>query len=752
MNVYHHQKPVQMSQTITNAEKIRRLPWNTALNASNNVFAQLTYFGPSFVLFLNELNFTNTQIGLLLSFLPFTGLVALVTAPAVARFGYKRTFLTFWGARTVITAGLLLVPWMLLEFSSQAVLVLVTLVVFGFALFRAIAEVGLYPWIQEFIPDSVRGRHGAVTDMAARITGITSIAVASFVLGLSGGLERFMLLFAVALIFGFLTVWSASHLPGGAPIRGKEVSNISYRYFLKVFGDSNFLFYVAGICILTIGTTPMVSFLPLFMEREVGLSESHTVLLQIGMLVGGLLSTYLFGWASDRYGSKPVLLTGVYMKILLPIAWMLMPRNSELSLPAALLISLVAGSADIAWLLGSGRLLFVKVVPREKRAQYMAVYYAIIGLIGGLSQFIGGGVLDLTQGLRGEFLIFPIDPFFPLFVFGLILTILTIIIFRYVQADSPVSVSEFAGMFIHGNPILAFESMFRYYRARDEEAVVAVTERMGQIKSPLAVDELLEALKDPRFNVRFEAIISIAHMEADPRLVQALRSILDGTELSLSVIAAWALGRLGDPTAIESLRHGLNSQYRSIQAHCARSLGTLGDNESAPLLLERLKAETDKGLRIAYASALGKLRCVDAIETILDVLLNTANEGARLELVLALVRIVGYEHHFIRMLRNFRHDKGTTTAQAMLVIKRRLHSTDSALNSAITESETAFAQEDFDGAAVLLSQLILLLPEDFCTPSNQEILKECSIRLQEFKADRIEYVLLALHTLDVAVL
>lgn len=60
-----------MTQPLTTVEKIRRLPWNVALNAFNNIFAQLTFFGSAFVLFLNELGTNNTQIGFLLSLLPF---------------------------------------------------------------------------------------------------------------------------------------------------------------------------------------------------------------------------------------------------------------------------------------------------------------------------------------------------------------------------------------------------------------------------------------------------------------------------------------------------------------------------------------------------------------------------------------------------------------------------------------------------------------------------------------------------------
>jgi HEAT repeat protein len=136
----------------------------------------------------------------------------------------------------------------------------------------------------------------------------------------------------------------------------------------------------------------------------------------------------------------------------------------------------------------------------------------------------------------------------------MVLTFLSLVLFARVKADSEVSLSQFAGLFMHGNPLLALEFMVRYYRARDERTTVVMTERMGQTKSRLTVDELLEALKDPRFNVRFEGIISIARMDSDPRLIEALCTILDGTELSLSTVSAWALGRIGDESALPSLR------------------------------------------------------------------------------------------------------------------------------------------------------------------------------------------------------
>ncbi|MEP6985171.1 MAG: MFS transporter [Chloroflexota bacterium] len=612
-----------MTATLTTTEKIRRLPWNTTLGATNNIFAQLTFFGPAFVLILSQLHLSNTQIGFLLSLIPFTGLIALAVAPAAARFGYKRTYVTFFGIRKIFAAGLLLAPLVMARFGVNGILVYITVVIGGFALCRSISETAYFPWAQEFIPNTIRGRYTSINDIMSRFTGIGSLALGSLILGLATGLDGFMIIFLIGLIFGVIAVWAATHIPGGAPMAESAGGSMSYHHMLNVLKDKNFLTYVTALAILIIAVTPMGSFLPLYMTQQIGLTDSMVVTQQIALLIGGLSSTYLFGWAADRYGSKPVMLVGLYVKIALPLMWMLMPRHSALSATAALVIAFINGASDIAWAIGSGRLLYVKVVPSEKRGEYMAVYYAAVGLIGGISQVAGGGALDLTRNLSGQFLFFTIDPFFPLFVFGLIFTAISVYLFTKVQADSNVSVSDFAALFTHGNPVLGLESLVRYYRARDEKETVAMTERMAKTKSPLTVDELLEALIDPRFNVRFEAIISISHMDSDPRLVKALCEFVVGTELSLSVVAAWALGRIGDKDAIPALRHGLASQYRSIQAHSARALGTLLDDESAPVLLERLKTESDRGLRIAYSSALGNLRVSEAIPTLFEILAQT---------------------------------------------------------------------------------------------------------------------------------
>jgi MFS family permease len=740
-----------MSSEPTTVDKLRGLPWSITGNSLNTVFVQFTYFGSAFILFLSQLGLTKSQIGFLLSLFPFSGLIALLIAPWVARYGFKRTFLTFYGLRKVVTAFLLLTPWVFARFGPQPTLVYVSALVALFALCRATAETGVYPWIQEYVPNSVRGKYSATNNAATTLVGFLAVAVAGFVIGRTAGLTGFMWLIAVGVFFGLLAVWAFSFVPGGAPVQGEEAEALARRDLKGAIRDPNFARYLGGVALLIAGTTPMVSFLPLFMQEEVGLAAGNVVWLQTGTLFGGLVSGYLWGWAADRYGSRPVMLWGLVIKLFLPLAWLLMPRGTLISLPVALGIALFQGVGDMGWAIGSARLLFVSIVPSARKGDYLALYYTWIGLVGGGSQLLGGRILDLAQQLRGQLLVIPLDPYTPLFMGGLLFTAVSILLLRTTASDTQVSVTRFAGLFLRGNPFLAMQSVIRYHMARDEHAAVLVTERLGESKSPLTVDELLASLQDPRFHVRFEALVSIARLGPDDRLVTALVEILHGSEPALSVLAAWALGRMGDERLAEPLREALNSPYRSVQAHSSRALGALGDSSAIPTLRHRLAYESDYGLRVAYASALGQLGVAEATGEILELLGESEDEASRMELALALARIVGDEHGFIQLLRQARLELGTATAQALAGLNKkleRLYPDEPALAATAAAAADALAHEDLPAGSARLVDLIHELPGACAGDSHQLILTEAARRLAHDGVLRHEYLLLAIHALN----
>jgi hypothetical protein len=168
--------------------------------------------------------------------------------------------------------------------------------------------------------------------------------------------------------------------------------------------------------------------------------------------------------------------------------------------------------------------------------------------------------------------------------------------------------------------------------------------------------------------------------------------------------------------------------------------------------MERLKAEPDKGLQIAYASTLGKLQTKEAAPLLLDVLEDTRNHGARVELVLALVRIVGDEGSYIRLVRNARGEAGTTFSQAMTAFRRKISrdsATAQALLATIEQCADRFARNHMTEAVEVLAQLIRQLPPARYDQAAMTILETCANRLAQHQTRRMDYIFLAIHTIQV---
>ncbi len=559
-----------------------------------------------------------------------------------------------------------------------------------------------------------------------------------------------MLLIVVGVIFGLVSAWLVVFIPGGEPADHDSPQITHFGGIKQALADRGFVLYLSGLGLVLLWSG-CLSFVPLYMKEQIGLSQAQVVLLGIGTMAGMIISSYLWGWAADRYGSRPVLLSGLFIMLLLPVAWLMMPRHSLWSLVVAMTIAVCNGVGIAGWSAGDQRLLYVSVVPAPRKTQYMALYYAWMGVVGGVGPLIAGWGLDYFRGISGRINILPIDAYTPLLLISVLFAGGAILLLSRVRADTQVSATELARLFLQGSPLRAMGSLVRYQLARDESARVTVTERMGLARSPLTIDELVEALHDPSFNVCYEAIVSAARTRPHNRLTDALIEVLEGQEPELGIAASWALGRIGDVRAVGALRKALESPYPLLRASSARALATLGDRESIPLLHRRLRTEEHESLRVAYASALGALQATQAMDDILSYLRGLDSEMLRREAALAVARMVGEERAFIRLWRQFRADPGTAAAAALLMVHKNLTKRDwipaESLRT-IEECAEAFGLEDLDRGRELLVQLLYQLPIEGFGATASVVLNECRRMLSQTKQQRTEYILLALHVLS----
>ena len=518
---------------------------------------------------------------------------------------------------------------------------------------------------------------------------------------------------------------------------------------LRPLVDRNFMLYLLSASLVTLAIDPVAAFQPLYLHEQIGLSDNLVVFITNGVLIGGMLSSFFWGWAADRYGSKPVLVTGLVLTAAYPLMLIFIPPSSMASFPVAMLVSFYFGIATFAQLIGSARLVVTSIIPPQQNASFSAFYNAWLGVVSGTAAIIAGHLLDRYSGFQLPVRGFELSAYVLLFIAATFFILASLVVLSRVRAEGSVTVGEFAGMFYQGNPLLAVDSMIRFRMARDETTTISVTERLGRSRSPLTAEELLEALDDPRFYVRFEALISIGRYRPEPRLLARVEEILNGSDPALGVIAAWALGRLGETGAIPALRQALSSPYRSIQAHAARSLGALDDQESVPILLERLRESKDLGLQVAYAAALGRLQAEAATGDLLRLLYQAPTPQVQMEVALAVARLTGRESSFIQLLRQVRLDRDTALSQAVSGLVHRQESpfSDPVFREHLAHTAEQLAHGELEDGLNSLAVDLQDLPWGDLPTFKVSILQECARRIHEYGISRLEYTILALHCL-----
>lgn len=740
---------------LTNFEKIRKLRWQLAGNAFNTISCATNFYGGSmFILFLNELKLDTTRIGFLLSLLPFFGITSLFTAPYIARFGFKRTFVGYAFVRLLFVAMLLSAPAILRIFGTNAAFMMVAIATGGFSLIKAFGETAMAPWQQELIPDMIRGKFGALTAIIQLSVNAATIFIGGWVIGRIAGLTPYMILISCGLAVGLLSAWCYSFMPGGTPIRSYHGNTAHFKQMYEaVVKDRNYGKYIFGMMLVFVGFCVATTFVSLFMKNEIGLSSKVVIWLDIAAFIGGIASSYLWGWAADRYGSKPVMLMGPLTMMLFPIVCFVMPRGSALSIIPAMLVPFIMGAAGMAWNLGLGRYLYVTAMPPEKKTAYTAVYYACLNLAAAIGIAASGALLKLTSNIRGSFLGFPIDPYTPIFLIGMAITFAGMVVVAMLRRGADMPMLEFVSMFIKGNPLAAFWALMKHKSAKSEHARVRAIHRLGHSRSPLSNRELVDSLQDPCFNVCLDAIVAIAQRKPEPDLVEALEQVVQTERSQTSVMAAWAMGRMEAVSAIPTLRKALTAKYPALRCAAARALATLGDTQSIECIASSLRQENDIEVQAAYAFALGRLRAETYYPELLQIMACCTNPSVQREATLAVAMLVGDEGDYVALWRRLHADYATGAAQALWALKKPFEKIglDNATISLLETTAAAFAQNNLTESTLHLTSLLTRLQAACGNPVARDILVQCASKMNDSGDMQKEYVLLAIHTLTAVI-
>ncbi len=397
--------------------KIRRLPWALLSAALGSVYGNL---GAVLVLYYDELGLPKTHIGLLNALIFLPGPLALFVAPLAARWGFKRTYLTFYSTRKVVFALLAASPFVLHQTGLAGVMVFTVAVMGTFGVLRVIAETAFYPWAYEFVPRRVRGQFSAINNIVSTVFGLGVVAWMGHFLSEEADLQAYQVLVLLAASFGLLSVLVKMPIRGGESQPESVSQRAHFSLLREALRDAPFRRFLWGLVIISLATHAWGAFIPLYLKDEVGLDAGTIVQMQTFLLIGTLVSSYAWGWLADRFSGRLVLLSGVLAMGVLPLIWVAMPRHSELGIFWAAVAAALWGGGSIGFSIGQDRQLNVDLVPAKKKTEYMALFYTWTQIAAVVSPLLTGWGLDQVGALRTELFGFPVGPYTPFFTFSFV--------------------------------------------------------------------------------------------------------------------------------------------------------------------------------------------------------------------------------------------------------------------------------------------------------------------------------------------
>jgi HEAT repeat protein/MFS family permease len=457
------------------------------------------------------------------------------------------------------------------------------------------------------------------------------------------------------------------------------------------------------------------------------LKMSFTMIQVIGTVtsLSSISSTKLWGFLSDRFGSKPILIISCAGITPLLLFWVACsPDHLQLSY-IYLFIAHVLGGVFWAGVGIAHTKLMIEAAPKEHQTVAVGAVSTVNALAMGIAPALAGA---LMQSMKGVFA----DEFRYETIFLITVVMRTAVFFSAFLISDPraTRVREVMSQLgaVRPSGMLALRKLGTRHDKQSREAAI---EQLGQVKMGMAVEELAVALDDPEPSVRKKALAALSqiggtkaselilqHMREHPEYadedavsaladigteegVQSIARLLSSPSPGLRLAAARALGRAGGPIAVQALsevadstedpdlrrtalralgntqspegyaaiQRGLEASEASIRLVAAEAVATLNIRAAADTLRRRLLDE-EGSVAAEMAYALGVVGDTSDFDTIGDVVARMEPGMARQRAVLGWAKLLGVERELYKLLVLRGMDRDAAVLQALRAKRR----------------------------------------------------------------------------------
>ena len=558
-------------------------------------------------------------------------------------------------------AAIVLIPLLVWqELRVHALLLLVSLsLLFGYAVSPYYST-----WVANTVPENSRALFTSRQTIVSSVTAMIAGFLVGWFLDLfeeGSKYEGFIWVFAAGLLFGWMGYVSLTRAP--APTADDdEAAGSSTRMLLRPFKDRDFTLAVCFYALWTLATGISGPLYTVFMLQHLRISYT-----EIAVYNGVFMATSIAGyrlWASlvDRFGSKPVLQLLFLPAAALPLLWALNQPGAHYFVPIAMVLAGVLFSG--AGVAGSP-LLYTLLPPGSQRPYYMAAWSTTINLVGALGPLIGSFLTLYLHGTQIHVAGFTFGNLQIIFFVAFAAQLLPFPFLNFLHdRRSTLSSRALLSALVRGNVLGYVYNATIYGLASAPRRRARAALALGRSRSPLATEQLIQALSDASPEVRRSAAQALGDSGSGEATRRLVAELADGNS-DVRPEAAEALGRLGDPSSVDPLLEALDDADSRVRVSAIRGLAQIGGDEVQELLFWYLNESFDPLTFPTLVDVLGGLGDHRVVRPALRRLGDFKSPAVRLQLLNSVCRCLGAGNSFYATL-SLDRDRRTTAVAKLL--------------------------------------------------------------------------------------
>lgn len=303
---------------------------------------------------------------------------------------------------------------------------------------NSVASVAWSAATSDLVPIHIRGRFFGRRNMIFGFWTLVVVLAAGFVAEHYGNsLRAFGGIFAAGACMRLVGLYFLLRMTFPAHILATQSSAERLGDYLAVFRSRDYLWLVLFIGLWGFALNVGMPFYSVYVLRELPLTMRDLTVFTTLASLGGLLALPSWGALSDRFGSKPVLLTCAFLWVTSALpSWLLAgpARYAHLYVNYFLVGAFTAGFQLCQFNL------MVKMVPTRSKAPYISVFLAVTSLFTAAGPLVGGRLLSWMPHNFGSLLAAPLLEYHVLFVASLALCLLATHVLQMMRepAERPV--------------------------------------------------------------------------------------------------------------------------------------------------------------------------------------------------------------------------------------------------------------------------------------------------------------------------